>query len=135
MTLEEIKSAVEAGKTVHWINLDYQVIKDSIGQWLIKCFSTGHCWGLTHTDGITMNEPAEEFFVADWGAALTSVADDQKRKREEKDKAFKEMLNTLHHILLQAYIDKVENPSIQRARDAVAKARAVMSDEQIGGGL
>ena len=37
MTLNEIKQAVEACKTVHWSNKAYRVVKDSTGQWLIKC--------------------------------------------------------------------------------------------------
>ena len=41
MTLEQIKAAVEAGKTVHWANTGYEVIKDNIGQWFIVHRSTG----------------------------------------------------------------------------------------------
>ena len=63
MNLEEIKAAVEAGKTVHWSNTLYVVIKDSIGQWLIKCTDNDHCVGLTHRDGVTMNGKPEEFFL------------------------------------------------------------------------
>lgn len=62
MTLDEIKAAVEAGKTVHWASRNYVVIKDSIGQWLIKCLLNDCCWGLTWRDGTTMNGKPEEFF-------------------------------------------------------------------------
>lgn len=35
MTLEEIKAAVDAGKTVHWVNSQYTVIKDENGRYRI----------------------------------------------------------------------------------------------------
>lgn len=63
MTLNEIKEAVEAGKTVHWASANYVVIKDRIGQWLIKCVSNNSCIGLTWRDGVTMNGRPEEFFI------------------------------------------------------------------------
>jgi hypothetical protein len=63
MTLEEIKAAVEAGHVVHWHNSAYKVVKDSLGQWLVKCTDNGHCIGLTFSDGVTMNGEPEEFFM------------------------------------------------------------------------
>lgn len=67
MTLQEIKTAVDAGQTVHWANSRYQVIKDSLGQYLIGC-DIGHpretYWGLTHQDGVTLNGTPEQFFNA-----------------------------------------------------------------------
>ena len=63
MTLEEIKSAVMSGKVVHWSNTAYEVVHDSLGQWLIKCNINGHCIGLTKLDGITMNENEQDFFI------------------------------------------------------------------------
>lgn len=65
MTLDEIKSAVDAGKVVHWKNYAYRVIKDSLGQYLILCTMNQNCIGLTHLDGVTMNGEPEDFFVAD----------------------------------------------------------------------
>ena len=62
MTLQEIKTAVEEGKKVYWKNGSYQVIKDKIGQWLIK-HSGGHCIGLTWQDEITMNGEEKDFFI------------------------------------------------------------------------
>ena len=35
MTVQEIKKAVDEGKTVCWATPAYRVIKDSIGQYLI----------------------------------------------------------------------------------------------------
>ena len=63
MTLEEIKAAVEAGHVVHWHNSAYKVVKDSLGQWMVKCTDNGNCIGLTHRDGVTMNGEPEEFFM------------------------------------------------------------------------
>ncbi len=63
MTLEEIKSAIENGKIVHWKHSGYIVLKDRIGQYLIECLSNGHCIGLTWLDGVTMNGKEEDFYT------------------------------------------------------------------------
>lgn len=63
MSLAEIKAAVERGETVHWQNGLYSVIKDNIGQWLVRCSSNGHCWGLTHRDQVTVNGKPEQFYT------------------------------------------------------------------------
>jgi hypothetical protein len=63
MTLEEIKSAVEAGETVHWANQGYRVIKDRLGQWLIHCTLNDSYIGLTQADEITLNGKEEQFFL------------------------------------------------------------------------
>lgn len=63
MTLEEIKQAVESGQTVHWANGAYQVIKGRNGRFLIQCTINGHCIGLTHADGQTINGKPEDFFI------------------------------------------------------------------------
>ena len=63
MTLQEIQSAVQAGQTVHWKTKAYEIVHDQIGQWLVVCRSTGGCWGLTWTDGATMNGKPWDFFV------------------------------------------------------------------------
>ena len=63
MTLEQIKAAVEAGHKVYWKNKAYEVIKDSVGQWLIRCNFNDYCIGLTWTDEVTMNGKPEDFFL------------------------------------------------------------------------
>ena len=68
MNLNESKQAVRAGKKVHWVNEQYEVIMTEIGrnfteQWLIKCHSNGSCIGLTWSDGITMNGKEEQFYI------------------------------------------------------------------------
>jgi len=63
MTLEEIKTAVEEGGRVHWHHSGYEVIKDGLGKFLIVCLNNEHCWGLTWTDGVTMNEKEADFYI------------------------------------------------------------------------
>ena len=53
MTLEQIKAAVLAGKTVHWHNKGYVVAEDSTGQWFIVCTANDSAIGLTWQDGVT----------------------------------------------------------------------------------
>ena len=69
MTLEEIKKAVEGGHAVYWRNKGYRVIKDNIGQWLVKCTDNDNCTGLTHRDGVTLNGTPEDFFLVLKGGA------------------------------------------------------------------
>ena len=62
MTLQEIKQAIDNGQHVYWANPRYEVIRDSIGQYLIKCVG-GSCIGLTWTDSVTLNGKPEEFYI------------------------------------------------------------------------
>jgi len=71
MNLQEIKAAVEAGETVHWVNQQYVVIKDTLGRFLIKCLTNDSCNGLTWTDGQTLNGKESQFYkAANGGLAL-----------------------------------------------------------------
>ena len=63
MKLDEIKQAVSNGKTVHWANELYTVVKWTNG-YHILCSSNDHAIGLTHRDGITMNGREEQFYIA-----------------------------------------------------------------------
>ena len=63
MNLEQIKKAIAEGKKVYWASLAYDVIKDDIGQYLIKCNLNGHCIGLAWRDGITVNGKEDDFFT------------------------------------------------------------------------
>lgn len=65
MTLSEIKEAVLAGRTVHWKSGGYEVIRDRVGQWFIRCCLNGSLSSLTWADGVTMNEKPEDFFLGD----------------------------------------------------------------------
>lgn len=62
MTVEEIKQAVDSGKTVHWQNPGYIVIK-SRKDYLIKFKGNGHCIGLTWADGKTLNGKPHDFYI------------------------------------------------------------------------
>jgi hypothetical protein len=62
MNTREIKTALERGDRVFWVHNGYEVMKDSLGQYLIKCHDNGHCVGLTHQDGETLNGKEKEFF-------------------------------------------------------------------------
>ena len=68
MTLEEIKSAVDSGKTVHWANDGYRVIK-SRGEYLVVFDRNQSCIGLTWRDGVTMNGEPEQFYISATEAA------------------------------------------------------------------
>jgi len=63
MTLQEIKDAVLAGRTVHWKSKSYEVMRDGVGQWFIVCRFNGSLSGLTWSDGVTMSEKPEDFFL------------------------------------------------------------------------
>jgi len=64
MTLEDIKAAVDAGQTVHWVNTGYVVHKDRLGQYLISYLPNGSCIGLTDWKGQRLNGKEAEFFIA-----------------------------------------------------------------------
>ena len=63
MTLEQIKAAVIAGKTVHWANDGYIVQVDNTGQWFILFTRNNHYIGLTWLDGVTLNGKPEQFYI------------------------------------------------------------------------
>lgn len=63
MTLQEIKDAVLAGRTVHWKSESYEVMRDGVGQWFIVYRFNGSLSGLTWSDGVTMSEKPEDFFL------------------------------------------------------------------------
>lgn len=66
MTLIEIKDAVDSGKTVHWSNDRYKVIKGGKAGYLIGYNIGGrgeNYIGLTWRDGVTLNGKEEEFYI------------------------------------------------------------------------
>ena len=65
MNAQEIRAAVEAGKTACWANRGYRVIDGGIAGYLIECQSNGHCIGLTWNDGVTLNGKPEEFHIGE----------------------------------------------------------------------
>ena len=67
MNIAEIKTAVDAGKSVHWSNEGYVVRKDKLGQYLIVFVPGGSAIGLTDRSGGRLNGYEEEFFLSDRG--------------------------------------------------------------------
>lgn len=65
MEAYEIRLAVSNGAKVFWKNKNYQVIKDSIGQFLIWSRCNDHYIGLTWRDGTTLNGKPEDFFIGE----------------------------------------------------------------------
>ena len=65
MNIAEIKTAVDAGKSVHWSNEGYVVRKDRLGQYLIVFEPNGSAIGLTDQSGCRLNGQEEEFFLPD----------------------------------------------------------------------
>jgi len=65
MTYEEIIKAVDEGKTVHWSNMNYIVVKadQSWGGYAIRCLSNGHMSALTYGNGIMAEKNPEKFFI------------------------------------------------------------------------
>lgn len=63
MTLQQIKDAIAAGKTVHWANTGYIVHKSNY-EYSITFKYNDSSIGLTHMDGVTMNGAEDQFFIA-----------------------------------------------------------------------
>ena len=63
MTLDEIKDAVLAGKTVHWSTTAYVVKYNDQGGFNIVYTPDGNCIGLTWRNGVTLNGKQNEFFI------------------------------------------------------------------------
>ena len=55
MTIEEIKTAVDAGKPVRWSHDGYHVTRDSLGQYLITFQPNQNTIGLTNRAGDKLN--------------------------------------------------------------------------------
>jgi hypothetical protein len=65
MTLNEIKTAVDAGNRVHWVNSGYVVTRDVLGQHLITFTRNGSAIGLSNRDGTRLNGKPDEFFIGE----------------------------------------------------------------------
>ena len=63
MTLTEIKEAIAEGKQVFWSSSYYEVIRDSIGQFLIYSRCNNSYIGLTWQDGVTLNGSEDNFYI------------------------------------------------------------------------
>lgn len=68
MNLDEIKTAVREGKTVHWGNVGYVVRRSEVSgreEFSIVFTPNGHSIGLTWRDEVTMNGKPGDFFLAE----------------------------------------------------------------------
>jgi hypothetical protein len=67
MNINEIKQAIDTGKRVYWSNTGYEVIKDSLNQYLIICSINDHCIGLHGMKGTRfenkLNGKESDFFI------------------------------------------------------------------------
>ncbi|GHG90115.1 hypothetical protein [Pseudodonghicola xiamenensis] len=63
MNVAEIKLAVDAGKSVHWVNEGYRVHRDGLGQYLITFVRNGSTIGLTDRSGKRLNGAEADFFI------------------------------------------------------------------------
>lgn len=65
LTLDEIREAVKAGKTVHWSTTSYDVKLWSDGKFVVACPSTNYAIGLSYVrDGVEhVNARLEDFFL------------------------------------------------------------------------
>jgi len=64
MNIAEIKTAVDAGQSVHWSNAGYVVRKDTLGQYLIIFEPNSSAIGLTDRSGCRLNGQEEDFFLS-----------------------------------------------------------------------
>lgn len=64
-SITQIKGAVDLGLRVKWANSGYDVIRDSLGQYLVIYRPNGHAWGLTNINGDKLNGDISQFFIAD----------------------------------------------------------------------
>ncbi len=64
MTLEEIKTAVDNGKTVRWKNSGYEVIKFK-GHYYVRCLANGYTIGLTWSDDVNLNGKEEDYLLVE----------------------------------------------------------------------
>lgn len=66
MKLNAIKAALECGLRVMWIHHDYQVVKDSLGQYLTvyrRGTKDENAIGLTWSDGVRLNGAEDDFRI------------------------------------------------------------------------
>ena len=80
MNLQEIKSALKNNQRVFWSNTSYEVIKDNIGQYLIKCHLNNTFIGLTWRDNVTMNGDEKDFFIVKGLGGLGGLGDSETRR-------------------------------------------------------
>jgi len=63
-TAAKIKKLVDDGVQVYWANGNYEVIKDGLGQYLVKSHSNNYYMGLTDKKGNLLNTNQKYFYSA-----------------------------------------------------------------------
>lgn len=63
-TAAKIKKLVDDGVQVYWANWNYEVIKDDLGQYLVKSHSNNYYIGLTDKKGNLLNTNQDYFYSA-----------------------------------------------------------------------
>lgn len=107
MTLEQIKTAVDAGQAVYHQSVAYEVRKWNDGRYMIVCTFNDHAIGLTWLDGVTMNGTPEQFYTthgytppadpANTGAALNALRE-LVRAEQARTQALLDMQAQLAHL-------------------------------------
>jgi len=85
MNIEDIKTAVDAGKSVHWANTGYVVRKDRLGQYLIVYLPNGSTIGLTNRAGTQLNGAEDSFSIAERVASVQGITAMVCQKKREGD--------------------------------------------------
>lgn len=85
MNIENIKTAVDAGKIVHWANTGYVVSKDRLGQYLIVYLPNGSAIGLTNRAETRLNGAEGDFYIADREAPVQNVTATARQQKREGD--------------------------------------------------
>jgi hypothetical protein len=66
MNLQEIKQAVISGKKVYWKSELYEVVKDNLDQWFIKCTANNNVAYLAKSNSImSRDHKGKDFFTID----------------------------------------------------------------------
>ena len=68
MNIERIKELVSQGTPVYWKNVGYQVVKDKLGQYFIKCLRNDYCTGLGTQSGELLENEADFFVMPQTGS-------------------------------------------------------------------
>lgn len=85
MNIKDIKTAVDAGKTMHWVNTGYVVRRDCLGQFLIVYLPNGSAIGLTNRAGTQLNGAEGEFFIAECEVPVQGITAMVSQKKSEGD--------------------------------------------------
>lgn len=78
MEINEIKKAIGEGKRVY-MGEGYEVIKDNLNQYFIKCYLSGSLIRLTNLKGDMLNGKIEDFYIKKMEEKIRITMDKQER--------------------------------------------------------